>query len=525
MGLPALTTSPGSGPNGLPLGKTTPRLFTPPLIRGSRGPCGCGCALTPSTSYGFAVADFAETVLRMPLDPWERWVAIHGGELLPDGRPRFRVLLVIVGRQNGKSWLLTVLTLFWLFVEGWPLVLGTSTNIRYAQEPWEKAVALATDKTLSLHRLMLPGQKGVRRVNGEQRLTTAEGCRYEIAASNARGGRSLSIDRLVQDELREQRTWDAWNAAVPATNARPNAQVWCISNQGDHRSVVLDSLRDGALSFLDTGEGDERTGLFEYSALPGKPLDDVEGLAQANPNVGRRIDWDTLLGTARRIMASGDLEAEAGFRTEVRCEKVATLASAIDLTAWSAGNQPAPMDDLRDRLACVFDVSPDGTHATLAVAASTGDAYRIEIVKAWDGADATALARRELPNLVANVRPQVFGWFPGGPAAALAADLRSRQSAIGWPPKGVRVEEIKGDTSAACMGFADLVKAGEVLHPGDPLLDSQVDGVSALRTGDRWVFSRRGSGTCDAVYAVAGAVHLARSSKPRGRPRLIVAPG
>ena len=45
----------------------------------------------------------------------------------------------------------------------------------------------------------------------------------------------------------------AWNAAVPATNARPNAQVWCISNQGDHRSVVLDSLRDGCLAYLDTG--------------------------------------------------------------------------------------------------------------------------------------------------------------------------------------------------------------------------------------------------------------------------------
>jgi len=144
-------------------------------------------------------------------------------------------------------------------------------------------------------------------------------------------------------------------------------------------------------------------------------------------------------------------------------------------------------------------------------------------VKAWDGLDATASARRELPALVARVNPLVFGWFPGGPAAALAADLRARSTALGWPPKGVKVEEIKGDTSAACMGFADRVTAGWVLHPGDPLLDAQVDGASALRTGDRWVFSRRGSGTCDAVYAVAGAVHLARSTRPGpGRPRILV---
>lgn len=477
--------------------------------------------MSRATSYGFAVDDFARTVLRMPLDPWQRWAAIHGGELLPDGRPRFRVLLILVARQAGKTHLLTVLTLFWLFVDRWPLVLGTSTNIRYAQEPWEKAVALATDTRLPLQALMPSGVKGVRRVNGEQRLTTAEGCRYEIAASNARGGRSLSIDRLVQDELREQRTWDAWNAAVPATNARPNAQVWNITNQGDYRAVVLDSLRAGCIAFLETGDGDQRTGLFEWSAAPGAPIDDVEGLAQANPNVGRRNDWDTLLGTARRIIASGDLEAEAGFRTECRCEKVAALASAIDPSGWAAGCRPAPMDDLRDRLAAVFDVSPDGSHATLGVAAFVGPAYRVEIVKAWDGPDATALARRELPALVARVAPRVFGWFPGGPAAALAADLRERKPQ-GWPPPGVRVEEIKADTSAACMGFADLVKAGEIVHSGDPLLDSQVEAAVPLRTGDRWVFSRRGGGGCDAVYVVAGAVHLARTAKPPRRPVLVV---
>lgn len=449
----------------------------------------------------------------MPLDPWERWAAIHGGELLPDGRPRFRTLLVIVARQNGKTHLLTVLTLYWLFVERHALVLGTSTNIRYAQEPWEKAVAFATDPLLPLHRIMPPGAKGVRRVNGEQRLTTADKCRYEIAASNSRGGRSLSVDRLVQDELREHRDWTAWNAAVPAMNARPNAQGWNITNQGDYRSVVLDSLRAGALAFIEDGEGDDRTGLFEWSAEPGHPIDDVEGLAQANPNVGRRLDWDTLLGTARRILASGDAEAEGGFRTECRCERVANLDSALDLSAWSAGCVPGTLDDFRSSLAAVLDVAPSGTHVTLGVAANVGTGYRVEVVRAWEGTDATAQCRRELPAIVEKVRPVVFGWLPGGPAAALAADLRERRPS-GWPPAGVRIEEIKSDASAACMGFADLLKSGEILHSGDPLLDSQVDAATPLRAGDRWVFSRRGSGTVDALYAVAGAVHLARLLPP-----------
>jgi phage terminase large subunit-like protein len=48
-------------------------------------------------------------VLRQPLDPWQQWVAIHIGELQPDGRPRFRQALIIVARQNGKTHLCKVL--------------------------------------------------------------------------------------------------------------------------------------------------------------------------------------------------------------------------------------------------------------------------------------------------------------------------------------------------------------------------------------------------------------------------------
>ena len=74
------------------LGRTEPRLWTPPLVE-----------LTPETSYGFDVIGFASMVLEEPLDPWQEWAAIHGGELLPDGRPRFRTLLILVARQQGKS--------------------------------------------------------------------------------------------------------------------------------------------------------------------------------------------------------------------------------------------------------------------------------------------------------------------------------------------------------------------------------------------------------------------------------------
>ena len=179
------------------LGSTKPRLFTPPLVTGEPGPCGCGCALTPATSYGFRVVRFAEEILEMPLDPWERWLVIHAGELLPDGTPRFRKVLVIVARQNGKTHVLVVLSLYWLFVERHKLILGTSTNLDYAQESWEKAVEIAE----SIEELdeRIPARGGIRRTNGQNTLRTTYRSRYKIAASNRKGGRSLTVHRLILD--------------------------------------------------------------------------------------------------------------------------------------------------------------------------------------------------------------------------------------------------------------------------------------------------------------------------------------
>jgi hypothetical protein len=491
----------------LPLGSTEPRLWTRPLR-----------PLTPATSYGFAVVEFARDVLLEPLDPWQEWLVIHAGELLPDGRPRFRRVLVLVARQAGKTHALKVLSLYWQFVERWALTVGMSTNLAYAQEAWDAAVQTA-ESTDALSALI--PRNGVRRANGEQCLTTSDRCRYKIAASNRKGGRSLSIDRLVIDELREHHDWSAWSAAYPAMNARPRGQAFAISNQGDDRSVVLDSLRDSALRYIETGLGDDRLGLFEWSAHDGADLEDVEALAQANPNVGRRTDWDTLLGPARQAKAAGG-EEEAAYRTEVMCQRVRNLDAAVDPSAWLRCREDGTLDDARGRLALCLDLSPDGLHATLAAAAVLDDdRVRVEIVATWDGVGAGDALCASLPGWIERVRPQTLGWFPQGPGAALAASLKDRRRP-GWPPHGVTVSEIAAEGAAVCMGFATSVLGERIRHSADPLLDAHVAAAEKLRTGDRWVYSRRGGGHVDGLYAAAGAVHLARTLPPGvGRQRIV----
>jgi hypothetical protein len=525
-----MTSLPSSAialPSGATLGRIEPRLWTPPLRE-----------LTPETSYGFDVVEFARRDLARPLDPWQEWLAIHGGEMLPDGRPRFRIILVLVARQNGKTELLVVLSLFWQFVEAWPMILGTSTKLDYAKESWTKSVKLA-EKCRALAPLRPARWK--RETNGEQESWTTEESRYKIAASNEEGGRSLTINRLICDELRQHHSYDAWAACEPAASPM-DAQIWALSNMGDDRAVVLNDYREEALEFVrwwdENGNegvaelllagdasavpGDFRLGIFEWSTPEGSRPDDLAALAMANPNMGRRRDPQVLLAGARRAIEKQG-QALTKFQTEYMCLSVKNLNPAIDPTKWEACKVPGVLPRVRERIALVWDVSLDGEHATLTAAELLPDGkIRLEPLAAWTFGAAEHgmnVMIKELKEHVRLIRPARFGWLPVGPAATYAADLTAKDTdgkptRPKWLPNGTRMEEIKGELPAVCMGFDEQVKAENILHSGDPLQDAHVLGAQKLQMGDRWVFVRRGGGHCDAAYSAAGAVHLARTMPP-----------
>lgn len=463
------------------LGRTEPRLFTEPLR-----------PLTRATTRGFEFIDFCEMVGE-PLLPWQKWLAIHALELLPDGTYRFRVVVVLVARQNGKSSIKRLLSLWRMYVDGARVVLGVAQDVMLAREQWNLC-----QETIHACPELEAEWDTVRRVNGDEWFRLRSGARYKIGASNRKAGRGLSIDELNIDELREQRNWDAWSALSKTTMARQYSQIWAMSNAGDDESVVLNQLRAAGLAGKDPS-----LGLFEWSAPDDCDLDDWDAIAQANPGLGYTV-------SQQAIRSAMGTDPPNVFRTEVLCQKVDQLDGAIDLAAWKAqADARGTMDGLRDRLAAVVDVSPDAQHVTLSVAALTPEGrVRTEIVKAWDGTDA---ARVDLDDMLDRVAAQVEGWFPSGPGAALADIMRKRDNAM----------ELKGSAvTEACQQLADLTTARQIIHPGDPLLDNHIAGAKKLDSGDGWRFTRKGAGHVDAAYATAGAVYLAINMPEPVRPRV-----
>ena len=370
-------------------GKTEPRLWTKPLRE-----------LTPETSRGFEVIEFAAVMLGITLRPWQEWLLIHALELLPDGRYRFRRVIVLVARQNGKTLLASVLAAWWLFVDGVrhrdkvpPLkfkVVGVAQNLDIAREPW---LAVKTwcdpdpdtdeEAELAVPALQAATAK-VSDTNGKEAIFARTRTHYEIRAVESARGKPAA--RVMMDELREQRKWDGWNAVSQTTKSFWSGQLWGISNAGDAGAVVLKTQRDAGLESMDewdryvesgimTAEEyanghDVSIGLFEWSAPDGCAPDDVAAILQANPSIG----YGAI--TVADVLSDMRSMTDAGYRTECLCQWVTALVdSYIDICEWKK-LQVSPAD-LRipkgSRTVWAVDTSEDRTTTWVAAAVYTDD--------------------------------------------------------------------------------------------------------------------------------------------------------
>src|SRR5207253_188729 len=306
-----------------------------------------------------------------------------------------------------------LLALWWLFVLGRPLVLGTSTKLDYARESWKGAVDLAYEAEVLAEDLLPRKRGGVRDANGEQTLTTASGCRYKIAAANADAGRSLTVYNLILDELRQHTKYDAWSAATKAMNAVPDGQAWAITNAGDDTSIVLNELWERAYGMI--AVPDARIGLFDWSAADGCDLDDRQAWAQSNPALGYGFLTELTIADAL------DTDPEPRFRTEVLCQRVQRLDEPpIALPAWDGRTDPTSR--IEGGRVIAAEVS-----ATAESGAIAGAGYRS------DGDEHLALVEHRpgtswmVPRVVELLQRRDVGAVvvdPGSPGAMLLPDLR-----------------------------------------------------------------------------------------------------
>lgn len=494
------------------LGSETPRVGTPPLRE-----------LTPDTSLGFHIIAFAERVLLIELHPWQKWLLIHAFELLPDNTLRFRTVVVLVARQNGKSLVSQVVALWMLYVYGLNLVLGTAQDLDTAEEVWQGAVDLVTELDDDTDEPVRPDLADlldkVVQVNGKKALVLKNRRRYKVKAANRRAGRGLSGDLILLDELREHQSWDAWGSITKTTMARAMALILCLSNAGDGTSIVLRYLRkmghagagdpDGlnASAFVSEltdedredftaeaeslADDEDSLGFFEWSAPPGCAVDDRDAWAMANPSMNHPN------GIAERTIASAcRTDPEIVFRPEVLCQWLEGSTTGFFAPgAWQVGRFVDTGDGVPDEWqivgkvrACV-DTSHDRTMTYIAFAGRRADGLpQCEIVTRRAGQEWV----RDWLEERADVIEEVTGQSKGAPVSGLMADLAETTD--------LPIVEWKGDDLAGWTGMVyDEVNKGAVTDDGDrvgvrhlpwPELDVAADTAVAKTLGERFVVDR-----------------------------------
>ncbi|MCW3766460.1 hypothetical protein OCL88_08235 [Paenarthrobacter sp. PAE-2] len=488
-------------------GYAEPRICTPPLR-----------ALTPDTTLGYDVIDFARDVLGVELYPWQKVLLCRMLELLPDGSLRFRTAVVLIARQNGKSTLSQVLALWFMIVWGWPLVMGTAQDLETAEEVWQGAVDLVEEDE-NLSKLL----KRVVKVNGKKALELKPqgsdaktgkktGPRYKVKAANRRAGRGFTGNLIMLDELREHQNWEAWGAITKTTMAQAEALILALSNAGDMTSIVLKYLRkmaheaigdpDGiceeigaagptALDVADLVEGDlddidddelaefeqdeDTLGLWEWSMAPATDKRDRKGWAQANPS----LNWNPGF-TERTIASACRTDPEWVFRTEVGCQwSEGTLTGPFPPGAWDKGkNVLVNRDDGtvgvadEDRIMpgspvwAGVDQSHDRSTTYIAFGGFRADGkYQVEVVTARPGSD---WVKEWLMDDKRRGRIKaVAGQSKGAPISPLMEDLAADEEFT------IPVVEWSGsDLTSGWADVFDAVRDETVRHNPQPVLDT-----------------------------------------------------
>ena len=467
------------------LGFTEPRIWSKPL-----------CELTPETSRGFEVIDFATNVLKVRLFPWQEWLLIHMLELDAFGRLRFRKALVIVGRQNGKTLIAAVLAAYWLYVDAgrWPeqireqdfVVVGAAQKLDIAMKPWQQVrqwgapddpkIGAFEDRVEALQAVTHPP----RTTNGETHLRTHYGARYLPRTFD--GARGHSAARLILDELREQYDSAGWSAIEKSANAMFDSMLVTFSNAGTARSVVLKGVRDAAHASVD--DPGAQWFVAEWSAHPDAGLDEPGAFQQANPSAGY-LPGMTIAGLLKAAADAFDKNVE---RIEVLGQWVtATLTPYLDAEAWALA-EDAPRVDERgvlvepgsmiapgSRGVLGVDVSGDRRMSFLAVAGKrTDDRAHVEVIAQRPGMmwvvdhAVKVRAKTGISEIALQSR--------GAPVADLVEPLKRA---------GFEVHEISGTPMLNAAGrFDDAIREDMLRHRGQPVLNmAAAEGTTKMLNG------------------------------------------
>jgi hypothetical protein len=454
------------------------------------------------------VAAYADRVLGIRLDRWQRRALNRALATGPDGRLAHRQYLISTARQNGKTAVVRALI-------GWALTTPSGP-------PWSALLGLAHDKRQARipYRAVRADLEPIARrlgptARGGLNLTTYLGIRstmygrsreYDVASREASDAiRGLSVDLGLFDEIRTQRGYDTWAALAPTTTSRPDPLILGISTAGNDRSVLLRDWFDRGVRIIDGTEPAEGFGMTWYAPADHLAPDDPRAWLAASPAIADgRIEPAAIHAEYRSLTPSA-----------FRMERLNLWADAGDEwlpagTWMETTRAEPPARELAVRVVLGVEAVPSWRRASITVALATPDG-------AWAGMASELVAGRSVASTVApgdlagRVRELIAAWRPTMlvySASAAAAPHLAAIEADGLRHVALTPRQLR---QASELFRSELI-GRRLHHADDPLLARQSRDArpsADIESGAWYIGIRESAGDVDALRALAWAAWAA----------------
>lgn len=414
-------------------------------------------------SAGPAAAAVAEQ-LGQPFMPWQRLVADVALEMLDDGRPAYRMVIVTVPRQQGK----TILQLAVMIQRalGWA---GPQRMLYSAQSGNDARKKLVDDWSpiLTPRRARL-GISRILKGMGNEAVEFRNGSLMVLLASSEESGHGKTLDLALHDEIFKDKDFRREQATGPGMLTRRSAQTWFSSTMGTEASVLMNAKveqgRTAVMQGRDTG-----VAYFEWSADPAMDPADPATWWSCMPALGYTVDEDVI-----REMQSSMPDGE--FRRA--CLNQPTMADerVIPAALWEAVVVEVGGPKAGEGQVFAVDVAPDRSSAAIAAA----DMGFVEIVESREGSPVWVAGR--VAELAARWDAPVVVDV-SSPAGALLVELERANVRI--------MEASVRDVVQATGQFFDAVVDGSFRVLRNLPLDAAVEAAAKRSVGDAWTWARK----------------------------------
>ena len=468
-------------------GATEPRVHSP-LLKGK--------------SRANEVLDMIERLKMDELMPYQKWVLNQMMMVNKKNQYRVKTALLLISRQNGKSFLGRVRIIWGMFYGDEKKLIIMSAN-RATSLMLFREIAWTIESTPELKAMT----KAIRYANGGERIELLNGATLDVISDNSSSPRGRTADLLWIDEIREI-SEDGYKAAVPVTRARANSQTFLTSNAGDHFSSVLNGLVERAKDYPP-----ETFGYYEYSAPQYCKIDITSdwfwrnAVAPSNPALGYTITKESI----EEAIATNPIEQT---RTETLCQWIDSLQSP-----WPHGVLEETSDNTLEMAVgaytvFAFDVSPSRRNGSLVAGQLLPDGrIGIGILETYS----SQMAIDEL-KMAASIK----AWCDIYKPRLVCFDKYATQTiADRLTQSGVMCEDVSGQQFyKACGDLLEGLVNHRVVHNGQAELIQQMNNCAAKVNDSAWrIIKRKSAGDISAPIGLAMVV--SKLMLPAPKPQII----